>query len=131
MRTRFASEPAISVGLVQSVPTVAIRTLGTFVTEGGTPVPEGECRGQPATVVRSASILVENSDASATNWLMSRYVNDMVRDTPSMVVYGSVCEKLKVFWNRPVLMSAAMRLPLPMKFVCTKFRFKMACCEPE
>ena len=42
MSTRYAAEPAIAVGLVQSVPTVAIRTTGTFLLDDGSALPEGE-----------------------------------------------------------------------------------------
>lgn len=42
MSTRYAAEPAIAVGLVQSMPSVAIRTTGTFLLEDGTALPEGE-----------------------------------------------------------------------------------------
>src|SRR5690606_20424190 len=42
MNTRFAAEPAIAVGLVQSVPTVAIRTTGPFLLDDGVELPEGE-----------------------------------------------------------------------------------------
>lgn len=44
MSERYSQEPAISVGLVQSVPTVAIRIAGAFEDATGGECPEGEYR---------------------------------------------------------------------------------------
>jgi stage II sporulation protein D len=38
----FSTEPAISVGLLQAIPTVAIQTTGTFIADDGAELPEGE-----------------------------------------------------------------------------------------
>jgi hypothetical protein len=56
---------------------------------------------------------VEKSDEADTNCVMSRYCRPTVRATPSMFVYGSVCEMLYTFEKRPPAASSATRSPSP------------------
>jgi stage II sporulation protein D len=44
MSADFSTEPAISVGLMQDVPSVAIQTTGRFIAGDGSDLPEGEYR---------------------------------------------------------------------------------------
>lgn len=44
MTTDFSTEPAISVGLLQSIPSVAIQVTGAFIAADGSALPEGEYR---------------------------------------------------------------------------------------
>ena len=61
MTGRFEREPSISVGLVQSVPSVAIRTTGEFLGPAGDVFPEGEYR-----VTRTAGGLRISGPANTT-----------------------------------------------------------------
>ncbi|MEW6753757.1 MAG: SpoIID/LytB domain-containing protein [Candidatus Latescibacterota bacterium] len=65
MTLRLQREPAISVGLVQSVPSVAIRTTGEFLDPDGRLFPEGEYR-----VTRDRGVVRVSGPAStaATVW---------------------------------------------------------------
>ncbi len=74
---------------------------------------------------------VSKSEEAWVNWSMRRQVALTVRDTPSIVVYGSVCERLNTLLYWPALASAAMRLPVPMKLLCTKLPFSSTDCDSE
>ncbi len=76
-------------------------------------------------------VSVSKSDDELVNWSIVRQVAETVRDTPSIVVYGSVCERLNTLLYWPALISAATRLPVPMKLLCTKLPFSRIDCDSE
>ena len=76
-------------------------------------------------------VSVSKSEDDVVYWSRRRYVADSVRETPSMVVYGSVCDRLKTLLYWPALTSAATRLPVPMKLLCTKLPFSSTDCDSE
>ncbi len=76
-------------------------------------------------------VSVWKSDDDVVNCEMLRQVAETVRETPSMVVYGSVCERLNTLLYWPALISAATRLPVPMKLLCTKLPFSRIDCDSE
>ena len=76
-------------------------------------------------------VSVWKSDDEVVNWSMRRHVAETVRETPSMVVYGSVCDRLNTLLYWPALISAATRLPVPMKLLCTKLPFSRIDCDSE
>jgi hypothetical protein len=76
-------------------------------------------------------VCVSKLDDELVYWSIVRYVAESVRDTPSIVVYGSVCDRLKTLLYLPALISAATRLPVPMKLLCTKLPFSRNDCDSE